>query len=195
MIEDSNFFKDRLELAGPNGRMINRIKAQDRTVDVIRKWQSVSAALKEARAETMTCISARPGKGKGVIFEVMDEERFASLQETIAGQEEQLAALDGAIKTLDNMGPDVWFGELNDKVGMYGRTETTERRQIANMSAAYIQRRANTGKSVEEILAADPEVQRLKALGEKTIRDANELLAELRPRLEELTRILEGVGC
>lgn len=194
MIEDLKFFKDRVELAGPDGMQINRVRAQDRTVTMVKKWQSLNVALKAARAETMTTLSAKPGKAGAVVLEIADKPRFDALQAAIAGHEEQITALEEAARKLDEMGGP-WFSDLNDQVGGLGRVEVVERRQIANMTAGYIQRRANSGQTPEQILSADPEFQRLKNMGEATIKDANEKLLELRPKLEQINSILKAVGC
>jgi hypothetical protein len=187
------FVRGRLELASPNGFQLGP-KSRDRTVLVIQKWMAEGAALREARAETMSCLEARPAtKGNGVSFEVMDRPKFDSLQEEIKVHNEALAGLETAIKALDKMG-DIWFADLADQVNQLARTEGQETRQIANMSAGYIQRRANSGKLPEDILKADPEFQRLKNLCEARIKTANEKLATLRPRLEEIQSILEAVG-
>ena len=193
-IESLPFFKDRVELAGPQGAAINRIKCNDRTVLLIRKWQSLNMELKAARSETMSCLEASEGKGGAVVLKIADRPRFDSLQATISSHNEQIAALETAIRRLDAMG-ELWFSDLEYECGSYGRVEVGERRRIANMGAAVLQRRANTGKPTDEILAEDPEFQRLKGVCENTISDANKRLETLRPRLEEMKAILEGVGC
>jgi hypothetical protein len=87
------------------------------------------------------------------------------------------------------------FTEINDQVGILGRSEHVERQQIANMSAGYLQRHANSGKTPDEILAADPEFQRLKGLCEKRIEQSKAKLAELKPKRDRLKGVLESVGC
>jgi septal ring factor EnvC (AmiA/AmiB activator) len=124
----------------------------------------------------------------------MDRERFDGLQEAIKAYSGQLKALDEAIKRLDETGG-LWFSDLEDQIGQFGRVEGQERRQIANMTAAYIQRRANSGKTPDEILSDDPEFQRLKAICENAIKASDEMLAELRPKLAEMKQLLESVGC
>jgi hypothetical protein len=52
MIQTPKFFKDREELAGPNGMMLKRSRCQDRTVAVVKKSLAISAVLKAARARS-----------------------------------------------------------------------------------------------------------------------------------------------
>ena len=105
-----------------------------------------------------------------------------------------MEALETAIRELDDMGAPM-FEELNDKVGRLGHSEHAERRQIANMTSGYLARRANSGKTPDEILAADPEYNRLKTLCEKRIEQSNKQHAELKPKLDKMKAILESVGC
>ena len=69
-----------------------------------------------------------------------------------------------------------------------------ENMQIANMSAGYLRNGANSGKTQEQILE-DVELCRLKKLCEKRIEQANEMLAVLQPKLQEITSIIESFGC
>jgi septal ring factor EnvC (AmiA/AmiB activator) len=193
MIEDLQFFRDRVELAGPDGYQLGH-RSKDRTVAVVKRWMAVSSDLKKARSETMQTLEAVPGKGNSISLVVMDRERFDGLQEAIKAYSGQLKALDEAIKRLDETGG-LWFSDLEDQIGQFGRVEGQERRQIANMTAAYIQRRANSGKTPDEILSDDPEFQRLKAICENAIKASDEMLAELRPKLAEMKQLLESVGC
>lgn len=192
-VESLNFFKERAELAGPNGFQISRAHA-DRTVDVVRKWLMVGESLRAARSETMGCLEALSGKGGKVELAIADPDRFNALQESIEAHREGMEALETAIRELDAMGAPM-FEELNYKVGSLGHSEHAERQQIANMSAAYIQRRANSGKTPDEILAADPEFQRLKGLCEKRMEQSKARYAELKPKLDQMKAILESVGC
>ena len=52
MIQTPKFFKDREELAGPNGMMLKISRCQDRTVAVVKKSLAISAVLKAARARS-----------------------------------------------------------------------------------------------------------------------------------------------
>ena len=54
-IESLSFFKERAELAGPNGFQISRAHA-DRTVAVVRKFLEARDSLRAARSETMSCL-------------------------------------------------------------------------------------------------------------------------------------------
>ncbi|NBJ15762.1 MAG: hypothetical protein FNP40_09360 [Dehalobacter sp. 4CP] len=192
-IESLNFFKERVELAGPNGFQISRAHA-DRTVAVVRKFLESRDSLRTARQETMTCLAALPGKGGKVELAIADPDRFNALQESIEAHSECMEALETAIRELDAMGAPM-FEELNYKVGSLGHSEHAERQQIANMTSGYLARRANSGKTPDEILAADPEYNRLKALCEKRIEQSNKQHAELKPKLDQMKAILESVGC
>ena len=196
MIGSLKFFKDREALAGPDGFQIHP-HHKDRTVAAIRKYLDVSAVLRQARGDTMGCISARPGKGRAITFEVMDSERFAALQEAIASHEEQLAALDQAITKLDEMAGDgeLWFSDLEYTVGGLGNTEGHERRRLAHMASAVLAKGMRSGKTPDEILKDDADYQTLFQITETQIKQANEQLAVLRPKLAEMKAILESVGC
>lgn len=194
-IESLKFFQDRVELAGPNGSQVDRVKCNDRTVAVVRKWLSLNQALKAARAETMQTLEARPGKGDSVSLMVMDRERFDRLQETIKAQSEQILALGTAIMRLDEMGPDLWFARLEFHTGNCGRVEFGENQRLNNISAAILQRKANSGKTSAQILAEDEEYQKFKCLADEAIKQATEQLKTLRPQLTQVTSILESVSC
>jgi hypothetical protein len=194
-VESLKFFIDRLELAGPDGFQLGA-RSRDRTVDVIRKWQTTSAALRQARSDTMLCLSARPGKGRTVSFEVVDEERFNALQEAITGHEEQIKALEHAIRELDALanGGELWYSDLESMVGSYTGTEGGEHRRLAHLASAILSRKMNSGKTTEDILAEDEEYQRFSKIAEEQIENANKELAKLRPALEQARTILEAVG-
>ena len=194
MIENLKFFKDRLELAGPDGYQMG-IRSKDRTVIPVKKWMAVSAALRQARADTMTTLTAKPGKGGAVVLEVADKERFTALQEQIAGHEEQLKKLEGAIMALDELGPDIWYSDIEDMAGSYGRVEFGENTRLSNLASATLARRMNTGKPSSQILAEDDEYQRFSRIANEQIADANKQLAILRPKLESMKVVLESVGC
>ena len=193
-IESLPFLKDRIELAGSDGFQINRIQAQDRTVAVVRKWQTLNAELRAARRDTLECCEAMPGKGNSVNLSIVDKDRFDSLQASIEAHNKQIAALEAAIRALDAQGG-LWFSELEDTAAYLGRSEGVENRQIATMTAGYLQRRANSGKTPDQILAEDPDFQRLKNLCESRIKVSKEAYAIEKPKLEALRAILESVGC
>jgi hypothetical protein len=193
-IESLAFFKDRVERAGSNGYQINRVTCNDRTVAVVKRWMALNDELKTARAATMQTLEASEGKGGIVVLKIADKPRFDGLQATISSHNEQISALEKAIKRLDEMGGP-WYSELSDRVGGCGRVELIEKQQIARMSAGYLQKASNSGKTPDEILSSDPEFIRLKALSEEQITQANEQLKTLRPQLAEIDSILKAVGC
>ncbi len=188
------FMLARLELAGANGNMINRARANDRTVALVKKWMAISSALKAARQATISHCEAIEGKNGIVSLKVADRAGFEALQAQIQGQAGELAAVEDGIKKLDAMG-ELWYSDLEDQCGRLGRVELVERQQIARMSAAYIQKGSNSGKTPDEILANEPEFNRLKKISEDQITQAKEQLAMLRPKLAEVRGILEAVGC
>ena len=190
-IEACKFYLSRKDLA--NGTHVG-LASNDRTVALVRKWQQTSESLRAARAETLTCLEAVPGKGGKVELSLVDAGRFCTLQASIESHTEELERLEKAIRDLDAIDVPM-FTEINDQVGILGRSEHVERQQIANMSAGYLQRHANSGKTPDEILAADPEFQRLKGLCEKRIEQSKAKLAELKPKRDRLKGVLESVGC
>lgn len=190
-IEACKFYLSRKDLA--NGAHVG-LASSDRTVALVRKWQQTSESLRAARAETLTCFVVSPAKSGKFELSLVDEDRFNTLQESIEAHNEELERLEKAVRDLDAIDAPM-FLEINDQVGIHGRSEHVERQQIANMTSAYLQRRANTGKTPDEILAADPEFQRLKGLCEKRIEQSKSKLAELKPKRDQMKAILESVGC
>lgn len=195
MIEDLKFFTDRLELAGPDGAMINRARAADRTTAVIKKWIAVSGELKQARQATISFCEAVEGKGSIISLRVADRPGFEAIQAQIKAQSGELDRIEHVIKALDDLGPDTWFTDLEDMVGSYGRVEFGERQRLANMASSVLSRRMSTGKTTEEILASDEDYQKLNRIAEEQISDANKQLSTLRPKLEAVRALLESVGC
>jgi len=197
MIENLQFFKDREALAGPDGYQVNRARAKDRTVSVVRKWMATNDALKKARSETMQTLEAVPGKGNTVSLVVMDRERFDGLQEAIKAHSGQLKALEDVIRKLDEIaaGGELWFQDIEDGCGSYGRTEFGENQRLSNLASATLARRMNSGVPADEILKADAEYQRFKGIASEQISNANKQLAQLRPKLAEMKQLLEAVGC
>ena len=196
MIENLKFFQDREALAGPDGFQLGH-RHEDRTVGVVRRYLEVSTALKANRLATMETLTAKLGESGAVVLEVADKERFASLQEAIAGHEEQIKALEDAICKLDEIasGCELWYEELEYTVGGLGNTEGHERRRLANLASVVLTRQMNSGKSTEEILAEDEEYQRISKIAEEQIANANKQLETLRPKLAEMKAILVSVGC
>lgn len=195
MIENLKFFKDRLELAGPDGRQINRPRADDRTTSVIRKYLNVSSALKQARQATISHCEAIEGKGGIVSLRVVDRPAFEALQAQIKAESAERAALETVIKALDDLGPDTWYSDIEDAAGSFGRVEFGENARLSNLASATLARRMNTGKPSSQILAEDDEYQRFSRIASDQIADANRQLAILRPKLEAMRAILESVGC
>jgi len=192
-IESLKFFRDRVELAGPDGHAINRVKSKDRTVSLVRKWMAIASALKDFRQSTTSFCEAIENKNGVVSLKVVDRAGFDALQAQIQQKAKELAAVEDAIKKLDSFG-ELWYNELESSCGSWGRVEHVENAQIARMSAGYLQKGANSGKTPEEILS-DPEFIRLKKLSEDQIAQAAEQLKVLRPRLEAIKSILEAVNC
>lgn len=197
MITDLKFFKDRLELAGQNGYQINRARSADRTTLVIKKYLALSSSLPQARQATISHCEAVEGKGGIISLRIVDRPGFEALQAQIQAQSEELAAIEAAIKELDSLAGDgeLWFNDLETSVGGYGRTEIGENQRLANLASATLARKVHSGKPADQILAEDDEYQRFSKIAKEQIDNANRQLETLRPKLEELTRLLESVGC
>lgn len=196
MIESLKFFTDRQDLAGPDGFQLGS-RHKDRTVNVVRKWLSTNAALRQARSATMQTLTARPGKNGNVLFDIMDRLEFDRLQDEIAGHEEQIRALEAAIKELDTLaaGGELWYSDVEFSVGGLSGVEGNENRRLANCASAVLSRRMNTGLPADQILQGDDEYMRLSGIAKEQIDNANKQLAILRPKLESLKQLLESVGC
>jgi hypothetical protein len=196
MIETLRFFQDRLDLAGPDGAMIHRARAADRTTAVIRKYIDVNSALKDARQATISHCEAIEGKGGVVSLRVADRPGFEALQSHIRAKSEELA-LEAAISELDKLaaGAELWYSDLEDMVGSYGRVEFGENARLSNLAGNILQRKARQGIPADEILEADQDYQHMLKVTKEQIDIANKQLATLRPKLDEMKRLLEGVGC
>lgn len=196
MIENLKFFKDREALAGADGFQLGH-RHEDRTVSVVKKWIALSTELKAARQATISHCEVIEGKNGIVSLRVVDRAGFEALQAQIKARSEELTAVESAICKLDEIanGGELWFEELEYAVGSLGNTEGHERRRLANLASATLSRRMNTGKSTEEILSEDEEYQRIKGIAEEQISNANKQLAVLRPKLETMKTLLNGVGC
>jgi hypothetical protein len=189
-----NFFEEREALAGPDGWQIHQTRSKDRTVSVVRKAISLSKSLKDARQATLGLCEATEGKNGIVSLHVVDRPGFEALQAQIKAQSEELALIESVIKRLDEMGGD-WWQDIEDTVGSLGRTEHGENARLNNLASSVLTRRRNTGKTTEEILAADEEYQRFSKIASEQISNANRQLAALRPKLAEMKQLLESVGC
>lgn len=190
------FFKDREALAGPDGFQLGH-RHEDRTVSVVKKQIALSTELKAARQATISHCEAIEGKNGIVNLRVVDRAGFEALQAQIKAQSEELTAVEAAITGLDEIanGGELWYEELEYTVGGLGNTEGHERRRLANLASAALSRQMNSGLPADEILKADPEYQRIKGIAEEQIANANKQLAVLRPKLAEMKRLLDGVGC
>jgi hypothetical protein len=190
-IEYLKFFQDRLRYAvePKNVSPHEKKMAEDRTVAVVRLWESLNKELRTARGATIACLEAIEGKGEVVTLKILDRPAWDALQEVITGNTSKISNLETAIIRLDELGGP-WFSELLDRVNSTGREENSWKQRIATMTAAAI---AKTGNEAEA--EKDDEVVRVKQLAREATDAANVELKKLRPLLEEIESILEGVGC
>lgn len=189
-IEDLKFFQDRLRYAvePKNVSPHERKMAEDRTVAVVRLWESLNEELRTARGATMACLEAIEGKGEVVTLKILDRPAWDALQEVITENTSKISNLETAIIRLDELGGP-WFSELLDRVNSMGREENSRKQRIATMTAA-------AAKTRDEAEAEkDDDVVRVKQLAREATDAANAELEKLRPLLEEIESILEGVGC
>jgi hypothetical protein len=174
-IEDLKFFQDRLRYAvePKNVSPHERKMAEDRTVAVVRLWESLNEELRTARGATMACLEAIEGKDEVVMLKILDRPAWDALQEVITENTSKISNLETAIIRLDELGGP-WFSELLDRVNSVGREENTRDEAEAEK---------------------DDDVVRVKQLAREATDAANAELEKLRPLLEEIESILEGVGC
>lgn len=137
----------------------------------------------------MACLEAIEGKDEVVTLKILDRPAWDALQEVITENTSKISNLETAIIRLDELGGP-WFSELLDRVNSTGREENFWKHRIATMTATAI---AKTGNEAEA--EKDAEVVRVKQLAREATDAANAELEKLRPLLEEIESILEGVGC
>ena len=190
-IEDLKFFQDRLRYAvePKNVSPHERKMAEDRTVAVVRLWESLNEELRTARGATMACLEAIEGKGEVVTLKILDRPAWDALQEVITENTSKISNLETAIIRLDELGGP-WFSELLDRVNSMGREENSRKQRIATMTAAAIAKTRDEAEAEK-----DDDVVRVKQLAREATDAANVELEKLRPLLEEIESILEGVGC
>ena len=140
-IEDLKFFQDRLRYAvePKNVSPHERKMAEDRTVAVVRLWESLNEELRTARGATMACLEAIEGKGEVVTLKILDRPAWDALQEVITENTSKISNLETAIIRLDELGGP-WFSELLDRVNSMGREENSRKQRIATMTAAATQK-------------------------------------------------------
>lgn len=195
MITDLPFFMERTRLLeGANGPLDQK-HSRDRTTALVRKYQSVEAALRRDRAATLSCLSARPGRG-GVVFEVVDPEHFGSLQDAIAGHVEELQKLEGVITQIDNIiaanGLLPWLDDQKQRLSSSGNSILTQKSTISRLIA--FNAAQNPHLSPEEVLKL-PEFTERRKEADSLIEREKEYLATFKPLVEEIERLLESVGC
>ena len=190
-IEDLKFFQDRLRYAvePKNVSPHERKMAEDRTVAVVRLWESLNEELRTARGATMACLEAIEGKGEVVTLKILDRPAWDALQEVITENTSKISNLETAIIRLDELGGP-WFSELLDRVNSMGREESSRKQRIATMTAAAVAKIRDEAEAEK-----DDDVVRVKQLAREATDAANAELEKLRPLLEEIESILEGVGC
>ena len=190
-IEDLKFFQDRLRYAvePKNVSPHERKMAEDRTVAVVRLWESLNEELRTARGATMACLEAIEGKGEVVTLKILDRPAWDALQEVITENTSKISNLETAIIRLDELGGP-WFSELLDRVNSMGREENSRKQRIATMTAAAVAKIRDEAEAEK-----DDDVVRVKQLAREATDAANAELEKLRPLLEEIESILEGVGC
>ena len=190
-IEDLKFFQDRLRYAvEPKNVSPHEEKmAEDRTVAVVRLWESLNEELRTARGATIACLEAIEGKDEVVMLKILDRPAWDALQEVITENTSKISNLETAIIRLDELGGQ-WFSELLDRVNSMGREENSWKQRIATMTAAAIAKTRDEAEAEK-----DDDVVRVKQLAREATDAANAELEKLRPLLEEIESILEGVGC
>jgi hypothetical protein len=163
--------------------------AEDRTVAVVRLWESLNEELRTARGATMACLEAIEGKDEVVMLKILDRPAWDALQEVITENTSKISNLETAIIRLDELGGP-WFSELLDRVNSMGREENSRKQRIATMTAAAVAKIRDEAEAEK-----DDDVVRVKQLAREATDAANAELEKLRPLLEEIESILEGVGC
>jgi chromosome segregation ATPase len=194
-IAELPFVAQRLALLQPGQHSaLDRKRVGDRTVLLIARWKILSENLPMIRAATLDCCEAVEAKGGAVTLKVFDRPKFANHKAAIREHEEQIAALEGAIRKLDEMHAG-FVGELQDTRSSLSSVEPQQRQLLSGVAATALQRGARLRQTPEVILGQDQIYQAQKAKVEGQIATAKENLAKVEPEIEKIEAILSGVGC
>jgi hypothetical protein len=192
------FMVERLPLINYRGTNANDQKhSQDRTVALVRKWQSLNQELRAARRDTLACCEARPGKGDSASLAIIDRAEFDRLQETIAGHMEQIGNLEQAIVKLDalitenGIAPGYLAG-VQQRISGAKSSIYRQQKAISDWSAFYTKQ--NPRMSPEDVLRL-PEFKSKRATAQKIIDADKAFVEKIKPVVDEIERVLESVGC
>ena len=192
MIENLKFFQDRMLLLNvPTSDAKSLGLSKDRTTTIVRKYIENMQTLRVARAETTTCIEAKPGKGDTVSLVVCERERFDELQTTIKATTERIKSLETAIERLDAMGA-TFLSDLQQRSLNASSSIIRQQSNIASYTSIFSAR--NPTKSPEEVLQL-PEFVKKRAVAEGIIHNSQATLAELKAKITEIEAVLSAVGC
>jgi len=192
VIENLKFFQDRMLLLNvPTSDAKSLGLSKDRTTTIVRKYIENMQTLRVARAETTTCIEAKPGKGDTVSLVVCERERFDELQTTIKATTERIKSLETAIERLDAMGA-TFLSDLQQRSLNASSSIIRQQSNIASYTSIFSAR--NPTKSPEEVLQL-PEFVKKRAVAEGIIHNSQATLAELKAKITEIEAVLSAVGC
>lgn len=183
-IEDLSFVKDRQSLLSKSPT-----EEEDRTVEIVRRWHNLGAQLQIARRETMTCCEARPGKGDLAVLAVVDRAKFDGYQGVIKEHEQQIAVLENAIRELDEIDAPHLI-QLRHQLGGARSNRANAQKMYQNWLGDAIK----SFPSIDAAKANEAVVQREKALAEAKAAE-DKAVKEISPKIEQITSILEAVGC
>lgn len=195
-IEELPFMKARLPLLQPDLHgAVERKRAGDRTTFLAGSWKILSDDLPKIRAQTVTCLQATEGKNGAVVLKIADREKFDNLQSSIKNYEEQIGALENAIRELDTICPVDYLDDLRATADSLRGIEPQQQQLLSTRATVALQRGARLRQSPETILEHDQLYQSQKATIERQIATSKQNLAKVMPKIEKIEAILAGVGC
>ena len=195
-IAELPFMRARLPLCAPGlTGAIDRKRAGDSTVHLAGRWKILSDDLPKIRAQTVTCLQATEGKNGAVVLKIADREKFDNLQSSIKNYEEQIGALENAIRELNAICPVDYLDELRATADSLRGTEPQQQQLLSTHATVALQRGVRLRQSPEMVLEHDQLYQSQKATIERQIATSKQNLAKVMPKIEKIEAILASVGC
>jgi hypothetical protein len=171
-------------------------RSHDRTAILVRKYLTLVDNLPMIKSQTLTCCEVAESKGGAVVLRIFDRPKFEAIKQSIHDQEEQITAIEAAMRELDSMHCG-WIDEMLATRSSLAHVEPQQRQLLSTFATAALQRGTglNRRQGPEACLASDQIYQKKKAQVEKQIETAKKGLDDLIPRIEKIESILSSCGC
>lgn len=174
---------------------IDKKRKQDRTVQLVMKWETLRETLPRVRAQTLTCLEAVEGKGGVVTLKIFDRPKWDQVQKSIAALTADLESIEAAIRELDSFAATEYLFALHDTRTSLGGVEAHSRAVLTSEASAALLRGQRRGHAVEEALEKDEIYQSRKKRVESQVETAKKSLASVSETIAKIDKILAGVGC